>query len=311
MLSGNLENKVCGQTYFDGLEKHLLRCQIARIVSSCILAPASYYNPPEDEDEENPLAIELSEEFEGVEEASSLDSWVHQRGHLRLEGRYVKFKNGDENEDGDDDENENKEEKQPTPEELEEQMPILQPISNDKSKSLKVQFSIDNKPKTGNEDEEPEEEEDDDENGDESKNTTVWHIREINKNNPYSILNIQNKLWPGHHTLHVKNSKKFLNIYIGNGLKYQSNYYVPKAPSQIESSFAELIEPENEDENEETADADAENNDDDGNEQEKKQENAEKPKQKSIFDEIQSEVEPPPPEEKTGDEEAGDEQEDA
>merc|ERR1712154_692912 len=131
--------------------------------------------------------------------------------------------------------------------ELEEEIPILQSIINDKSQ----EFS----------------------NG--------WFIRELNKNTPYKIIVINNKLWNGGKTIYLSNTKKFINIYIGNGIKYHSEYYTPTPPSIIQSQFNEFkeIEIPNTENEEETI-----------------------TKQVSVFSVQKEEMPPPPPKEEENNE---------
>merc|ERR1712157_121023 len=67
------------------------------------------------------------------------------------------------------------------------------------------------------------------------------------------VVVVNNKLWNGAKTVYLSNSKQFVNIYIGNGIKYRGEYYTPSPPAAIPSQFDEMKEtevpdPENEDE---------------------------------------------------------------
>ena len=73
----------CWKTKFPGKERHLLRCQIARISHACSLAPKSYFKTVEDNENE----IELDEEFAYPEDWSSLESWVHIHANILKCGR--------------------------------------------------------------------------------------------------------------------------------------------------------------------------------------------------------------------------------
>jgi len=234
LFTGDLSASVGGRVHFEWTEAELLRAQIARISSSTILCPNEYYVKPEEEDEDNPFAIELNEEFAPNEEGGvAEDAWVHQRGHLRLEGRLAKYiepeKEEDDDEDGDAADAD--EEKEPSAEELEEEIAILRDLSNDKC----AEFNV-----GGDEDEETE-------------SSNCWYIRQVNKTLPYQVVTINNKLWSGAKTVYLSNSKQFVNIYIGNGMKYRSTFYTPSPPSAIPSQFDEMKEvevpdPDNEDE---------------------------------------------------------------
>jgi len=239
LFTGNLSESVGGQTHFEWTESELLRSQIARISSSTILAPTDYYQKPEEDDEENPFIIELNEEFVPNEDGGiNEDSWCHSRGHLRLEGRlkkYIKpqYDEEDENNEIEKDQEEKEEnEKEPSAEELEEEIPILQSISNDKCGEFN----------NGTDEQE-------------NESSNCWFIRKINENMPYKIVTINNKLWNGAKTIYLSNTKKFINIYIGNGIKYRNKYFTPSIPALIQSQFNEFQEieitnPENENEEE-------------------------------------------------------------
>eukprot|EP00484_Ammonia_sp_Unknown_P001539 CAMPEP_0197021510 /NCGR_PEP_ID=MMETSP1384-20130603/2397_1 /TAXON_ID=29189 /ORGANISM="Ammonia sp." /LENGTH=539 /DNA_ID=CAMNT_0042449353 /DNA_START=55 /DNA_END=1674 /DNA_ORIENTATION=+ len=234
LFTGNLSAKVGGRAHFGWSEAELLRAQIARISCATILAPAEYFTKPEEEDEENPFVIELNEEFAANEDGGvSKESWVHSRGHLRLEGRLKKWVEPEEEEDEEETEDAAKEEKEPSAEELEEEIAILLPISNDTAKQLKMKSD-------GGDDEEEAEEE----NTDDDESANCWFIREVNKNMPYQVVTVCNKLWNGAQTVYVSNTSTFVNIYVGNGVKYNNAYYTPTPPAVIQAQFDEFQEVE-------------------------------------------------------------------
>jgi radial spoke head protein 4A len=72
-LKGNLKAKIGGRYKFEGEEELYLRCLIARISSSTIIAPENYYS--KEEENEDPLAFILNEEFT-IPESIELNSWV-------------------------------------------------------------------------------------------------------------------------------------------------------------------------------------------------------------------------------------------
>lgn len=224
LFSGDLNAKIGGRVYFEWTEKELLRTQIARISSATILAPNEYYKKPEEEDEENPFIIEENEEFAPLEDAFSTKSWCHSRAHLRLEGRIKKWIEPEKEEEDE----EEKEEKEPTKEELEEVIDILQDISNDKCSEYEI--------------------------NEESEDTNVWKLRQLNEKIGFGITIIRNKLWFGANTIYQNGTKQFINIYVGNGLKYRPTYYTPVLPATIQESFNEFKETEipNPDNEEET-----------------------------------------------------------
>jgi len=258
LFTGDLSARVSGRVHFQWTEAELLRAQIARISASTVLAPTDYYQKPEEEDEENPFTVELNEEFAANEEGGgSQDAWVHSRGHLRLEGRLFKWVQPEkEDEDEDDGDGAEQEEKEPTPEELEEEIPILQSIGSDQCS----EFS------NGGDDEE-------------SEASNVWSIRTLNERIGYKVVVIANKLWSGAKTVYLSNSNQFVNIYVGNGIKYRPTYYTPTPPAAIQEEFNEF-----------TKEVEV------ANPAKEQDEDAEDTitKMESIFD-VQEEVMPPPP----------------
>eukprot|EP01084_Bolivina_argentea_P192384 330287_1 len=266
LFTGDLDAKVCGRVHFPWTESELLRAQIARISSSTILCPDGYYQKPEEADEDNPFVTELNEEFAANEEGGAAQSnWIHQRGHLRKEGRLMKWIEPEKEDEEDDDEE--KEEKEPTEEELEEQIEILQSIASDTS----TVFGAENE---------------------EDESSNCWFIRRLNNDMPYAVVVINNKLWNGAKTVYVSRSKTFVNIYIGDGMKYNGVYYTPTAPLPIQSQFNEFKEIEVTKE----ADPDAE-----------EEEEETVTKQVSIFSVQSEEMPPPPPQEEENNEDANDE----
>jgi radial spoke head protein 4A len=85
MFTGNLEQNINALGKFDGQEKHLLKCVIARITHSCELAPKGLYKL----NEENPNILEIEEEFKNPEvaEMNSVENWVHLNSHILNQGR--------------------------------------------------------------------------------------------------------------------------------------------------------------------------------------------------------------------------------
>jgi len=207
LLTGDLKSQVYGRMRFDWTEAELLRAQIARIACATMIAPTGLYQMMEES--EDPLAYEKAEEFEAPEEASTTGAWVHIRGHLRMEARILKY----EKPPPDDDEAEVPE---PTEEELEEVIPLLREIQTDQSKTF------------------PENEED----------SNMWKFQTFNKDIPLQVVSVQNKLWPGAVTAYIAGSSEFVNIYIGNGLKYTGKIYVPPNPPKIHAQFNEWEENE-------------------------------------------------------------------
>lgn len=212
LMTGNLKSKVYGRMRFNWTEAELLRAQIARIACATMIAPNGLYQLVEDS--EDPTAYEKAEEFTAPEEESmaTAGAWVHTRGHLRMEARILKY----EKPPPDDDEAEVPE---PTEEELEEVIPLLREISTDTSPIIPANETDPN----------------------------MWKFQSFNKDLPFQVVSVQNKLWPGAVTAYIAGSSEFVNIYIGNGLKYTGKIYAPPNPPPIMSQFNEWEENEVED----------------------------------------------------------------
>lgn len=221
LFTGDLSARVSGRVHFEWTEAELLRAQIARISAATVLAPSEFYQRAEDEDEESPFAVELNEEFVPNEEGGATeDSWVHSRAHLRLEGRLRKWVEPEKDDDDDDEDGDaaDVEEQEPTAEQNEEEIPILRSIANDRCQ----EFS------GGGDDDE------------ESESSNVWAIRTLNERIGYKVVVISNTLWIGAKTVYLSGSSSFVNVYVGDGLKYRATYYSPTPPDAIQSQFNEF-----------------------------------------------------------------------
>jgi len=94
LFTGDLEARVITHPHFDGLEKHLLRTQIARISAGTILAPKGYFKiEGEGEDAQVVAAGPPGEGEEGgytfplAKDVASPDMWVHAREHIFKTGK--------------------------------------------------------------------------------------------------------------------------------------------------------------------------------------------------------------------------------
>jgi radial spoke head protein 4A len=76
-FTGNLEADVSGYPPFDGLEKHLLRVQIARISADTVLAPTGLFEADDDEVPIYKEAEEAPEDARAMEELVDFASWNH------------------------------------------------------------------------------------------------------------------------------------------------------------------------------------------------------------------------------------------
>lgn len=85
VLKGCLEAKVDGFPCFPGQEKHLLKCQLTRIVHACQVVPSGHYRANEDD----PKKIEFGEDFklQELSELVSLENWQHRHPQILRAGK--------------------------------------------------------------------------------------------------------------------------------------------------------------------------------------------------------------------------------
>merc|ERR1711972_1287721 len=74
----------------------------------------------------------------------------------------------------------------------------------------------------------------------ESESSNVWSIRMLNDKIGYKVVVISNKLWTGAKTVYLSDTSTFVNIYVGNGIKYRGTYYTPAPPAAIQDQFNEF-----------------------------------------------------------------------
>eukprot|EP00437_Effrenium_voratum_P019330 CAMPEP_0181441112 /NCGR_PEP_ID=MMETSP1110-20121109/23333_1 /TAXON_ID=174948 /ORGANISM="Symbiodinium sp., Strain CCMP421" /LENGTH=517 /DNA_ID=CAMNT_0023564973 /DNA_START=47 /DNA_END=1597 /DNA_ORIENTATION=+ len=89
MLSGELSKDVVSTPWFPGREEQLLRAQIARISSTCTLAPRGWYEVDEEAAVKNTLRVVegASESFPAPEELATQGGWVHAAPFLLSTGK--------------------------------------------------------------------------------------------------------------------------------------------------------------------------------------------------------------------------------
>lgn len=286
-FTGRLSAPVPGHPRFAWEEASLLRAQIARIVAATVVSPGGFYIQQDPEDE--PYEIEPdTEEYEavGADQLVELENWVHHQGHLRLEGRVVKF----DKEEEDESEDEDAEEVEPTEEESEETIEMLRPIVEDVfPKPPKRRF-----PRNDDEEEEEEEEEQSDDE-DEENLRAVWTASVGPTKKHPDVVCLTNHMWPGAHAVAKSNTAQFANIYVGWGLKYTfgGEPFTPAAPPAVSKEFNEFtveVEP--------LSDADSDVDE-------------EEPRFESVLKEDDDVFPPPPGQERGSDEESGSEDEES
>jgi len=91
VLTGKLDSAVTATPWFPGTEQHLVRSQIARITSSCTLAPAGFYEvmDPEESGSKNKLKVveDAAANFPGSEVLGTQAGWVHASPSLLSTGK--------------------------------------------------------------------------------------------------------------------------------------------------------------------------------------------------------------------------------
>jgi len=89
MLTGDLAAPVLSTPWFPGMEKHLLRAQIARITASCSLSVSGFYEPDEEAIGKNKIKeVEGAlEAFPGHDELKAQSGWKHASPFLFSNGK--------------------------------------------------------------------------------------------------------------------------------------------------------------------------------------------------------------------------------
>merc|ERR1712096_604225 len=134
----------------------------------------------------------------------TMANWVHHVQYILPQGRCSWFNPNQKNEDAQDDEEdeEDEEEDQEEPDEPEQGAPLLTPLSED--------VEIDTTP--------------------------AWSAKLSSALVPqYALAVVQSNLWPG--AVVFSDGKKFENVYIGYGHKYQSQNYSPPPPPPIQREY--------------------------------------------------------------------------
>lgn len=230
-LTGNLNAPIVSFPQFPGKERHLLRTQIARISAATIIAPMTYYQFDEEEevDDEEMAQTDFIEnpDYEGVPIRDladpSLQAWVHSRLHILQQGRCIWWnpkEKTDNDEEFDEDDDDAAEENENEPEQ-EIGPPLLTQVSDDIEISGIPAWST-------------------------HLSSGLAHIQ-------HTICMVKSNLWPG--ATSFSNGRRFDNIYIGWGCKYQNENYSPSQPMpfQSESLLPELTETNDPSVEEETA----------------------------------------------------------
>uniref|UniRef100_A0AAQ5XTF6 Radial spoke head component 4A n=1 Tax=Amphiprion ocellaris TaxID=80972 RepID=A0AAQ5XTF6_AMPOC len=202
-FTGRLDTPIVSYPPFPGNEANYLRAQIARISASTQVSPQGFYQAGEEEgDEEDEVprdSYEVNPDFEGIpvtEMVESLSFWVHHVQHILQQGRCtwmnLTVKPGEEsNEEGEADEKE----EEPDEPEPEVGPPLLTPLSQDA----------------------------------EMFNSPPWSSKlSSTLTSQHAVAVLRSNLWPGAYAYTC--GKKFENIYVGWGVKYAGEGYIPPVP---------------------------------------------------------------------------------
>jgi len=220
-LTGDLSAPVNCFPNWEGNESNLLRAQIARISAGTIIAPLTYFQfDDEEEVEDEELGqTEFIEnpDFEGVALRDladpNLQSWVHSRLHILQQGRCI-WSDPNSKEDGDVEDEEEEDEGDDDVRETEQEIgpPLLTPLSDDVEVGGLPPWSTHL-----------------------SSGLSLIH---------HSVVIVKSNLWPG--AVAFCNGRKFENIYIGYGMKYQNDNFSPAQPQvfQLEYNGAQRCEEE-------------------------------------------------------------------
>ncbi|XP_014051759.1 radial spoke head protein 6 homolog A [Salmo salar] len=209
-FTGRLDAPIISYPPFPGNEANYLRAQIARISAGTQVSPLGFYQFAEEEGEEEEEgardSFEENSDFEGIpvpEMAESLSTWVHHVQHILQQGRCVWVNLADKPED-DFEEEADEEEKEEEPDEPDPEVgpPLLTPLSEDA----------------------------------ETTNTPPWSSKMSSTLIPqFAIAVLRSNLWPGAYT--YASGKKFENIYIGWGLKFAGEGYIPTVPTMPQREY--------------------------------------------------------------------------
>eukprot|EP00794_Sanderia_malayensis_P018767 gene18767-20658_t len=208
-FTGKLDAPVVTFPPFPGNEANYLRAQIARISAATHISPAGFYTFEEDEGEEDEEEVrdtfEANTEFEGLPLQELVDpsmhNWIHHVQSILPQGRCTWFNPFEKPEDDFEDEDIDEDEEEPTDETKPEVgPPLLSSVAEDG-------------PVGG---------------------LPAWTTYVSSRSLPeYAVAVVRSNQWPG--AFAFSKEKKFENIYIGYGHKYQpDNYSPPMLPPAME-----------------------------------------------------------------------------
>lgn len=209
MLSGDPDAYVIANPWFNGKEKHYLRCLIARISAATVVVPAGAF----EQDEETGQLV-ATEDFAmpAVADVASADAWVHARNYLLKNGRTIYRDLGEEP---------NEEEQAAQDAEKEEcpEIALLTGIGEDMPQNedgASMAWSIRAI-------------------GDPSQ----YSFGDATKQ--YGVVAVKSNTWPGAATV-FSESQGYASIYIGNGTKKGAPAFGPLVPAAFMDEPADDVE---------------------------------------------------------------------
>ena len=203
LFTGRLDAEVTSYPLFVGKERHLLRAQIARISSACVVVPKGIYKT----NEEDPQVLEVDEEaaIPGFEELANEENWVHLLPYILKAGRAT-----------------HAEPEVPPGEEVDVEELKAKQEENDKSVD-RLRSVAEDDPLQGEE---------------KSWSLTVVGDNQVYAAKPpqegsamYAVTLIKNLRWPGNLT--VFKGGRWVNFYLGFGVKKTDPSFVPIAPPDV------------------------------------------------------------------------------
>jgi radial spoke head protein 4A len=208
-FTGNLKSEICAYPPFSGNEENYLRAQIARISAGTQVSPLGFYQFDEDEEGEDEEEFKSNyienPEFDGIPVRDladpSLANWVHHTSHILPQGRTVWHNTNKKPEDGEDEE--------------EDQEDLMDEIEPEQGPSLLTSISEDA----------------------EVDNMPAWTAR-LSSNlvhADHALAVLKSNLWLG--ATSFSNGKRFENVYIGFGLKYNADNYSPPIPPPFQNEY--------------------------------------------------------------------------
>ena len=203
LFTGRLDAEITSYPIFAGKERHLLRAQIARISSSCVIVPKGLYKA----NEEDPSVLDVDEEaaVPGFEELASEENWVHFQPYILKAGRAT-----------------HADPEAPPGEEVDLEELKARQEENDKSVD-RLRAITEDDPLQGEE--------------------KSWNVAVVGDTQVYAakapqegsvnyaVTVVRNLRWPGNCT--VFKGSRWVNFYIGYGVKKTDPSFVPISPPDV------------------------------------------------------------------------------